>query len=229
MDIHKYTDLPDRLAERLQHGPPSWARHSQFAPELAYGRHQGPPGFQARPASVAVLLYPSAGEWMLPLTLRPPHLSSHGGQVSLPGGACERGESAITAAQRELQEELGVGPESTRIVGRLSDVYVFVSDFLVTPIVMSVEFRPDWRLDPDEVAELIEVPLSDLTNPASYGDHILRHAVGDAADPAGSAVEFRAPHIVCGRHLVWGATTVILGELISNLQEMPPILTADDS
>ncbi len=222
MNVVEYPELPARLAAQLheQQGTAAQAAHRRFAPELAYGRHLGPTGVQTRTAAVAVLLYPHAGQWMLPLTLRPPHLSSHGGQVSLPGGACEQGESAETAAQRELQEELGVAPEVSRILGRLSEVYVFVSDFLVTPVVMSVEAQPNWRLDPVEVAEIIEVSLNDLTNPANHGDHILRHQVGDGSGDGGPAIQFRAPHIECGRHLVWGATTVILGELITILDDV---------
>ena len=221
MNIRDYPDLPRQLAERLQCAWPRRVASQRFAPELAYGRHLGPPGVHTRSAAVAVLIYPHAAQWMLPLTLRPDHLTSHGGQVSLPGGACELGETAETAARRELQEELGVPAESTRIVGRMSEVYVFVSDFLVTPVVMAVDARPSWTLDPLEVAEIIEVPLIDLTNPANHGDHILCHPVSGAVGDNNPEIEFRAPHIACGRHLVWGATTVILGELIAVLEELP--------
>jgi 8-oxo-dGTP pyrophosphatase MutT (NUDIX family) len=228
MNIRDYPDLPGQVAVRLRYMLSARAASQRFAPELSYGRHLGPPGARTRSAAVAVLIFPQAGQWMLPLTLRPPHLSTHAGQVSFPGGACEAGETAEMTAQRELYEELGVGADTIRILGRLQEIYVFVSDFLVTPIVMAADERPSWRGDPTEVAEVIEVPLCDLTNPANYGDHVLNYRVGAVASDQGQQIKFRAPHIVCGNHRVWGATTVMLGEFIAVLNKLHPLPPVED-
>ena len=118
-------DLPERLAAELSRGRVSPRRDSEstslgetrprasrdgrrFAPELSYGRHFGPAPSTARPAAVIALLVRRAGRWHIPLTVRQAALGRHGGQISLPGGAVEPGESTAQAAERELAEELGV-------------------------------------------------------------------------------------------------------------------------
>ena len=80
---------------------------SRMSPELSYGRHAGPAPHTARSAAVVLLLFRRAGRWHLPLTERPLTLAHHAGQISLPGGAVDHGESSIEAARRELKEELG--------------------------------------------------------------------------------------------------------------------------
>ena len=92
----------------------------------------------------------------------------HGGQVSLPGGAVDEGESTSQAALRELNEELGVDAE-VELLGRLADCYVFASDFLITPWLAAVEFEPQWRPHVREVQGVVELPLSVLLDQQSLG------------------------------------------------------------
>ncbi len=175
----------------------------RMAPELAYGRHNGPPRYDARAAAVLALLYPDAGDWYVPLTLRPDALPAHAGQISLPGGVIEPGETSEQAALRELEEELGMPASQVRVLGRLSPLYVFASNFWVTPIVGATETSPQFTPHAVEVAEVIALPLACLLNEASYGVHLVRRR----------GLEFSAPHIACGHHRIWGATSLILAEL----------------
>ena len=110
--------LPQRLAGALRRALPGAAVQSRYQPQASYGRHFGPAPASARPAAVLVLLYPDAGAWHLPLTLRPMYLADHAGQISLPGGAVEPGESSELAAVRELDEELGVDSQLDRAARR---------------------------------------------------------------------------------------------------------------
>src|SRR5690606_9786945 len=113
--------LPEQLARRLQQGQlPGRKAQARFEPLLSYGRHFGPPRYDARPAAVIALLFPAEGDWHLPLVLRPARLAAHGGQIGLPGGVVEPGESAQQAALRELEEELGVPPGAVHTIGELS-------------------------------------------------------------------------------------------------------------
>src|SRR3989337_917516 len=108
------------------------ATRSLMDPQMSYSRHAGPAPITARQAAVLVLLCRRAGRWHLPLTVRTDTLPQHGGQICLPGGTVEPGETSSQAAVRELREELGVdGPVEP--FGRLSDCYVFASDFVITP------------------------------------------------------------------------------------------------
>lgn len=201
--------LPARLAERLRQPLPGLARCAEFAPELCYGRHEGPPAHNAKHAAVLILLYQCGFDWRLPLILRPITMPSHAGQVSLPGGEIEEGESIEEAAIRECQEELGVSGKQTQLLGRLTATYVFASNFVVTPCVAWTRERPAFVPNPDEVANLLEPRLVDLRNTEHRGSHIIERR----------GMTFRAPYIVYDNHRIWGATSMILAELLAVAQD----------
>lgn len=209
-------ELPDWLAMRLKGRLPGAAAQRIAAPQLAYGRHHGPPAHDARPAAVMVLLYRHECAWYLPMTLRPQHLPDHPGQVSFPGGMAELGEGAEQCAVRELEEELGVPAEALQLLGRLSDVYVFASNFAVTPIVAVADRRPDFRPSSDEVARILEVPIATLMTSANRGGHeIVRRGL-----------RFQAPHVAHGGERIWGATYLILAELMAIIREHAAVRAA---
>ena len=100
-------------------------------------------------------------------TLRTPHLSAHAGQVSFPGGRVEPGDADETAAAlRETEEEIGLRPDQIRLIGRL-DTYVTRTGFRIHPLVGFV--APPLALvpDPQEVADVFEVPLDFLIDPTN--------------------------------------------------------------
>jgi 8-oxo-dGTP pyrophosphatase MutT (NUDIX family) len=205
------SDLPERLAARLMQKPlPGRAAQRRFEPGLCYGRHFGPPTMWSRAAAVLVLLYPHEGGWHLPLTVRPATLVAHAGQISLPGGSIDPGETSPQAALRELEEELGIGGQEIELLGGLSPLYVFVSEFQVTPWIAVARRRPAFVPSPIEVAELLEVPLAHLVDPANQGRHMRRQR----------GVELSAPHFLWGRHRIWGATSMILAELVALAEEI---------
>jgi 8-oxo-dGTP pyrophosphatase MutT (NUDIX family) len=209
---HLGNDLPARLAQVLTGDDRArLAGRRQFEPELSYGRHSGPAPATARSAAVLILLFRRDAQWHLPLTMRPATMTKHGGQISLPGGTVEPGESSSEAAVRELREELGIaGPVAP--LGRLNDCYVFASDFVVTPWVATVAFEPQWQRDANEVERVVELPLDRLLDP---------QAVGSMTIERGPLV-FRAPCYRVEDDCVWGTTAVILGELAEALRELTP-------
>lgn len=195
-------DLPQRLKQRLELPLPGRAAQALLEPDLSYGRHAGPPQVGVRNAAVVIALYQEAGEWRFPLTVRPKSLPLHGGQISLPGGLLEGGEQPHEAALREWEEELGVPADDLVLLGRLSPLYVYVSNFLVEPWVAVVPRRPEFRPNPQEVAEVVEASLATFFEPASHGVHVERRG----------GLEWTVPHWEThGRH-VWGATGMILAE-----------------
>lgn len=174
-----------------------------FVPGLAYGRHAGPPAWDARKAAVMVLLYPHQGDWNTVLTLRPRHLPTHAGQVSLPGGRREWGESSLECACRELQEELGVSPDKIRPLGKLLPIYVFNSNFLVTPWVAWSTERPQFVASPDEVEQVIEVKVQQFQPPVQP----------QRIEISRPGIRFSAPAFRVDPFDVWGATALLLAEL----------------
>jgi 8-oxo-dGTP pyrophosphatase MutT (NUDIX family) len=159
---------------------------------------------------VLLLSYPHQGQWYLPLTLRPSHLAAHAGQVSLPGGAEEPGESTAEAALREFHEELGDDGTPIDLLGALSPYFVRSSNYLVAPWVAVAERRPRLIPNPAEVEELLEVPLAHLLDPAQFGSHLREH----------EGQTYTAPHFLFQSHRIWGATCMILGELVTILEEL---------
>ena len=155
-----------------------------------------------------LLLFRRAGRWYLPLTERPATLARHAGQISLPGGSLESGESSFDAAARELNEELGIMAPPA-VLGRLADCYVFASDFLVTPWVAASR-EPDiiWRPHDREVQGVVELPLDVLLDDASIGQLTIERG----------PLVFHAPCILVGPARVWGATCTILSELAGVLR-----------
>jgi len=157
-----------------------------------------------------VLLYPDKQRWHVPLTLRPKYLLNHGGQISLPGGRIERGESIEAAARRELHEELGIDGTGLQTLGRLSPVYVYGSNYLVTPCVAVISELPIFVLCPDEVAELLAPSLDELCDPRRQS----------LASIQRRGIQFTAPCFHYGVHCIWGATNMILGELQAVLADV---------
>jgi 8-oxo-dGTP pyrophosphatase MutT (NUDIX family) len=207
------SDLPHQLARRLRTPLPGPRGQRRFSPQLCYGRHFGPPPPDSLPAGVLVLLYRDEDQWRLPLMLRPEHMKAHAGQVSLPGGRVEAGETSDQAALRELEEELGIPPKAVEVLGHLSPLYVFNSNFWITPWLAVADGPLDFRPHPDEVAALVTIALTALLDAANCSEmEIRRHGLS-----------FRTPCIEAPPYRIWGATCMILGELIAVFEE----LTAD--
>ncbi len=207
--LHSAADLPERIAELLREAHRGSAARIRMSPELSYGRHAGPAPHTARHAAVIVLLFRRGGCWHLPLTERPQTLAHHGGQISLPGGSIEPGESSSQTALRELAEELGVA-EQAHILGRLAECYVFASDFLVTPWIATTTDDPTWTPHDREVQSIIELPIETLLDESMIG----------RMDIERGPLTFRAPCIRVGSACIWGATSVILGELADVLRQL---------
>jgi len=201
-------DLPERLSAVMNDsaGACSLVSAWRMSPELSYGRHSGPAPATARAAAVMLLLFQRAGRWHVPITKRPAALARHGGQISLPGGRIEPGETSAAAAQRELIEELGVG-QSVMQLGQLPQRYVYASDYVVTPHVAWVESPPKWAPDAREVERVVELPLEVLFSQSCLGQMTIHRG----------PLSFHAPYFEYGSDRIWGATAVILAELGDSL------------
>lgn len=162
-------------------------------------------------AGVLVLLYPSPdnGDLHFALMRRTEYKGVHSGQISLPGGKHEAGETFEQTALRETCEELGVC-EEIDVIGALTPLYIPPSDFEVHPIVGISAARPVWSPDATEVAEVIEVPLDMLFDDSikAQEDRIVR-----ADWPP-----LRVHYYQISGHKVWGATAVMLSEFEQRLR-----------
>ncbi|MEW5989502.1 MAG: CoA pyrophosphatase [Chloroflexota bacterium] len=198
-DVQRALALPDfdgRAAQRpLTPHPRAAQRPADF------------PG-QPRQGGVLLLLYPIQRELHLVLTKRPDNLPLHGGQVSLPGGRREPGESHPMAALRETQEELGIDPAEITLLGELTPLYILPSDFEVHPFVGWMAERPRFRPHTPEVEKVIEAPISLFLEPANRAE--------EEWEIRGYTL--LVPHFLVYGHKVWGATAMILSEFAERLR-----------
>jgi 8-oxo-dGTP pyrophosphatase MutT (NUDIX family) len=198
-------DLERDLRARLAGGLPGAEAQRRFAPvPLLDGWSPDERPHTARPAAAMILIFPGHEGPAVPLTVRHHSLPRHAGQVSLPGGAIDPGESALAAALREVEEEIGVIPDRVRVLGPLSTLWIAASNFVVHPFVGVTDVRPEFRLRVAEVSALLEVPVRHLRDRGR-----LRWAARNAVRPA------RYPYFDVGNEVVWGATAMMLGEFVS--------------
>ncbi len=201
-DEYSPPELAAALKQALARGIPGRSASRAMAPDMAYGRHHGPVPADARKAAVLIVVEPTAQGWSLPAIVRPATMKAHAGQISLPGGMVESGETAIETALREFQEELGANPAALQVLGTLAPIFVFISNFVVSPVVAISPRSFTLRPSADEVAEVLPVPLASLVDPACRSSLIIRR--GELA--------FRAPCFEIAGRQIWGATSLILAE-----------------
>ena len=172
------------------------------------------PAEPARQSGVLVLFYPHRRRLHLPLILRPTYDGAHSGQIAFPGGGREEGDADVTAtALREAQEEVGIPPAAVQVLGTLTQIYIRPSNYEVYPTVGRLAARPAFQPNPREVAQLLEIPLDDLLDPA----HRRREQwqLGDR-----SAL---VPFYEVQGQTIWGATAMILSELFAVMQACRPV------
>ena len=196
---------PEGLKKRFQ-APPQWEpeitdenRHVIAADIIA--RRQAV-GKVTRAAVLIPLVLKEDGLWVL-LTQRTNHLRDHAGQISFPGGRMDPEDAGPEeTALRESKEEIGLDPSRVEIIGHLPE-YLTVSGYSVTPVVGLVQAQAEYVLDPFEVADVFEVPLEFLLNPAN-------HQVRLWQSEQGGRRFYSMPY---ENRFIWGATAGMLRNL----------------
>ena len=188
---------PQALRARFA-APPVWT------PEL-----RSEPRFTDRAPAAAAVLVPVVrrDRPTLLLTQRTAHLSTHSGQIAFPGGKVDPDDrDAAHTALREANEEVGLDPVHVDVLGTLP-TYTTGTQFLITPVVALVEAQAHLSPNANEVADVFEVPLDFLMNPA----HHRRHAM----EVAGTQREWFSMPWHDGRteRFIWGATAGMLRNL----------------
>ena len=178
--------------------------HRLLAPSPRPGWRPGEVPDHATPAAALVLLYPLDDAPHVLLTVRAGRLGNHAGQVSFPGGLVDAGESIREAALREAFEEVGLAPEAVHVIGPLSPLYITVSNFAIHPVAGIAEATPDLRRSVAEVARLLPVPVAEVADPRN-----LRRG-----SRWRDALHCDVPYFEVRNERVWGATAMVLAELL---------------
>ncbi|MCP1726796.1 8-oxo-dGTP pyrophosphatase MutT (NUDIX family) [Natronospira proteinivora] len=203
------TLLARLLGQLDQSGPPK-----DLAAEARYGVHGDVPAslqrpVKPRPAAVLIPIVAHEQEPTILLTRRTDHLADHPGQICFPGGGCEVGDPDLEAtALRETREEVGIDADRIHIRGYLRP-YMTITGFAVAPVVGLLQ--PGFAVAPDpfEVAEVFEVPLAHLMDPANHAQQ--------QADFRGHTLSYY--QIDWRGYRVWGATAAMLVGMSQILEE----------
>lgn len=146
----------------------------------------------------------------LPLIVRADDGTTHGGQIGLPGGGVEHGDSFPgDTALREAQEEIAAVPAQVEVLGELTPLYIWVSNYLITPVVGAYRGDPaGFEANPAEVEEVVRVRLEDLRNGRTR-----RHVEA-------RGIPRHVPAYVAGDIEAWGATAMVLSEFFAVHEEV---------
>lgn len=165
--------------------------------------------------AVLIPLVPIVGEgsaghdYDVVYTLRSQHLPNHKGQVAFPGGKRSEREELLETALRESHEEIAILPSHVTVLGCLDDVSTMAGQYIITPWVGVLPARYTFQANPNEVADIFSVRLSELGNP--------RHHAQTTKQWGGN--DYDIPIITAGRHEIWGATHEITQHFLRAVRE----------
>ena len=216
-----FTQVVAQLEDALRRELPGAPAQNRLAP---IPRRQWPAGFnpaRVRHAAGLLLVFPKGAEHAeknnasralrsprahVVLTVRADRVR-HGGQISLPGGVVEPGETFEQAALREAHEEVALPVDAVRVLGALTPLDIHVSGFRLHPIVGVARSRPLLTPADAEVARILEVGVDELLDPAALAS--------TAREREG--IRYQVPGFHVGGREIWGATAMVLAEFLALL------------
>lgn len=207
-----FEEFVRRLDTRLREPLPGREAQVKMAPyPVDENRFREDASRPSKPGGVMILLYPHEQDIYLPLMKRPTYNGAHSGQVSLPGGKFEQSDLDLqVTALRETEEEIGVKPEQIEVIGNLSELFIVASNFKVLPTVGYMRERPVFVPDAIEVEQVMEVSLTRLRDTSKRSVKEMRF----------SNYTIHSPYFDVEGHVVWGATAMMLSELLHIVDEL---------
>lgn len=200
--------LKEKLAKSFQNELPGWEAQKLLSP--GYNPAYRKPKADAKQASVMALISNVDDRPHLTFIKRASHYQKdkHKGQIGFPGGQIESGETKLQAVNREVEEEIGISDTQFKIIGELSSLYIFVSNFSVYPFVAFANDKLEFKKDPTEVEEVIQWPIEDLLKGIQKTD--MQTKSGFIKD---------VPYYPLANEVLWGATSMMVSELLAMLRD----------
>lgn len=207
--MDQWTEFVQWLKDRLQKPLPGYEAQKRMMNVNRPDASHAPA--TARQSGVLILLYPMEHDIKLVVIERSADGGVHSGQIALPGGKKEDSDEDIVAtALREAAEEVALNAKKTEVLGRLSSLYIPVSNFVVNPVLAICNEEPQLIPSEYEVARIWHLSLNtvfarkEMVDVQASGLHLTIHTIAYMMDD---------------EKFIWGATAMILSELEVMLQE----------
>ena len=211
MDFHNFLKYVPKIAKESL---PAALAHAKMAPieRLEQLNNLSYDDLLPKKAAVMMLFYPKESQTHLVLIVRNSYPGVHSSQIAFPGGKVESFDlSMADTALRETEEEIGIAKSSIQIIKEFTEIYIPPSNFLVSPFLGICTYEPTFILQPDEVAGIIELPLSIFLDDNNVVIRKLSTSYAASID---------VPAFLVKEHVVWGATAMMMSELKETLKNV---------
>jgi 8-oxo-dGTP pyrophosphatase MutT (NUDIX family) len=206
----------DQIKQKLQLPLPGIPSHLKMAPphraqDIVNHKDNSE---NAKKSAVLILFFHEEDELKMIVIRRSVYVGIHSGQIAFPGGRYEEEDKDVrTTALREIQEEIGIPEDKIEILGRLSDIYVPPSNFLISVFVGYLAEKPIYQIDEREVDEVIEIPFAEFFNHDTIKEKSFFVNSIKAAN--------NAPYFDVTNAEIWGASAMVISELLDILKDAP--------
>lgn len=204
----------DQIKQKLQLPLPGISSHLKMAPPHRAQEINDRKGnvYNAKKSAVLILFFHDVDDLKMIVIRRSVYVGIHSGQIAFPGGRYEEEDKEVrTTALREIEEEIGIPKNKIEILGRLSDIYVPPSNFLISVFVGYLTEKPVYKIDEREVDEVIEIPFTEFYKPDSIKEKSFFVNSIKVAD--------NAPYFDVTNAEIWGASAMVISELLDVLKE----------
>ena len=192
-----------KIKLQLQKELPGKQAQYIMSPKHRYAEHVAVPPEDARRSAVLLLLFPYKEKLSIVFIKRNNDAPHHSGQIAFPGGGCEQEDKTIIdTALREANEEVGVIKNNIEIIGKLTPLYIPVSNHYVMPVVGFSEITPNFIPKESEVQKIIKISVKELFKPENKASKTFNKYNST----------FEAPYYDANGEHIWGATAMILSE-----------------
>jgi 8-oxo-dGTP pyrophosphatase MutT (NUDIX family) len=195
------------VEKALQLALPGWGAHQTMIPpnrEILHTQQK------VKKSAVLILIIEKNTQLYVCLTKRNSNMKHHAGQISFPGGKCEKTDpDTAYTAKRETFEEIGILPQHITIIGKLSEVFVPVSNFTIQPFVAFASKNAVFDINTAEVDKLIFIELNEFLNEKNISSRSVKTHKGTLDTPC----------YFINNEIIWGATSMMIAELAAILKQ----------
>jgi 8-oxo-dGTP pyrophosphatase MutT (NUDIX family) len=207
----EYEIVKNRLYQRLNQPLPGKDVQFEMASYHRYKNTFNNDIENAKLSAVSILIYSIENEWHFCLIQRPQYNGPHSGQMALPGGKKEAIDfDLMQTAIRETKEEIGIELKQTDVIGKLTELFIPVSNTLVLPFTAIINHVPNFIPQHTEVVEVVECKITQLLSQTN--NEITQVKINES-------LTIKTPYFSLNNKIVWGATAMILNEFKKIWQE----------